>query len=286
MGPAVTRTGADPVVRRRLVVRGVVQGVGFRPFVAALAAELGLDGVCHNDSGAVEVEVQGPAPAVARFAARLVEDAPPLAAVESVESADVSAVGGEAGFRIEGSRAVAGARTMVPPDTATCAACLAELADPGDRRHRHPFITCTHCGPRLTITLDLPYDRSATTMAAFPMCAACAAEYADPGDRRYHAQPIACHDCGPTLQALRPDGRVRAHGTEESLGAAIELLRAGGSSRSRASVATTSPATRRPIAPSPPCGSASAARSNRSRSWPATSRRPGGASRSGARRPC
>jgi hydrogenase maturation protein HypF len=216
-----------PVVRRRLVVRGVVQGVGFRPHVAALADDLGLEGWCHNDSGAVEVEVEGPPRAVARFEDRLVGEAPPLAVVESVEGADVAPERRGGGFRIGSSRTVPGARTMVPPDTATCAQCLAELRDPHDRRYRHPFITCTHCGPRLSITLDLPYDRAATTMARFPLCAACAAEYADPSDRRFHAQPVACHDCGPTLRALAPDGAVLARGDEAALAAAVGALRAG-----------------------------------------------------------
>ena len=227
MGPAVSAPGARTVVRRRLVVRGVVQGVGFRPHVAALAADLGLAGWCHNDSGAVEVEVEGPAPDVARFEARLVAEAPPLAVVESVEGTDVPAQRPGDGFRIGSSRTVPGARTMVPPDTATCDQCLAELTDPRDRRYRHPFVTCTHCGPRLTITLDLPYDRAATTMAGFPMCRACAAEYAEPTDRRYHAQPVACHDCGPSLRALAPDGTVVAEGDEPALAAAVRGLRAG-----------------------------------------------------------
>ena len=228
-GKAVTGGSSPrPRVRRRLVVRGVVQGVGFRPYVAWLAADLSLDGGCHNDSGSVEIEVEGPPAAVARFEERLVAEAPPLAVLDSVEVTDLVPSGAGGGFGITASREVPGARTMVPPDTATCAACLAELRDPGNRRYRHPFITCTHCGPRLTITLDLPYDRSRTTMAEFPMCPACAAEYADPTDRRYHAQPVACHDCGPTLRALTPDGMVRAHGTEASLAAATEILRSGG----------------------------------------------------------
>ena len=214
-------------IRRHLVVRGVVQGVGFRPYIAALATDLGLAGRCHNDSGAVEIEVEGPAAAVARFEERLADEAPPLAVVDSVDGIDMVPAGGDGGFVITTSRVVAGARTMVPPDTATCPACLIELSDPEDRRYRHPFITCTHCGPRLTITLDLPYDRAATTMARFPMCSACTAEYTDPSDRRYHAQPIACHDCGPTLSALDAGGRVLAQGTEAALATAVTALRAG-----------------------------------------------------------
>ena len=224
----MTTAQTRSVVRHRVVVRGVVQGVGFRPYVAALASGLGLDGWCRNDSGAVEVEVEGPAAVVARFEERLPAEAPPLAVVESVQSHEVPPERGPGGFRITPSQVVPGARTMVPPDTATCADCLAELTDPQDRRYRHPFITCTHCGPRLTITIDLPYDRAATTMAGFPLCPACAEEYTDPADRRYHAQPVACHDCGPTLRVLSPDGALLAEGTEAALAAAVAALRAGG----------------------------------------------------------
>jgi hydrogenase maturation protein HypF len=197
----------DRRVRRVIVVTGVVQGVGMRPFVARLARELGLAGWCANTPSHVRVEVEGPAEAVAAFERRLVLEAPPLAAIASVTAHQVPLGGGDA-FVIVDSAPDGGSRTLVAPDTAPCADCLREFADPGDRRYRHPFITCTSCGPRFTITLDLPYDRPATTMAGFPMCARCAEEYADPDDRRYHAQPIACHDCGPTLALRDTDGRV------------------------------------------------------------------------------
>lgn len=210
--------------RRRLIVRGVVQGVGFRPHVARLAADLGLTGSCRNDATGVVLEVEGDPAAVAAFEERLVSDAPPLARIESVVPTDVPPAGSQA-FLIEQSTAGSGERTMVPPDTAVCADCLRELRDPADRRFRHPFITCTNCGPRLTITLDLPYDRPVTTMADFPMCPACATEYADRTDRRYHAQPIACHDCGPTLRL--DDAWGRAEG-EDALAGAIAHLQAGG----------------------------------------------------------
>ncbi|HQR27027.1 MAG TPA: carbamoyltransferase HypF [Nocardioides sp.] len=211
---------SDPVVRRRLVVRGVVQGVGFRPHVARLARELALGGRCRNDATCVVVELEGPAAALADFERRLRTEAPPLARIMSVESADVVPTG-ERDFTISGSTATPGARTMVPPDSAVCEDCLREMRDPADRRYRHAFITCTNCGPRFTITLDLPYDRPVTTMAAFPMCGRCAGEYADPADRRYHAQPIACHDCGPTLTF---DESARG---EEALAQAVAALRAG-----------------------------------------------------------
>ncbi|MFJ1705632.1 carbamoyltransferase HypF [Kitasatospora sp. NPDC088346] len=177
----------------------MVQGVGFRPFVHGLAVGLGLAGHVTNTGDGVLAEVEGAAGAVEEFCARIGRDAPPLAEVESVAHRPTAATG-RAGFRILGSVSGGPQRTLVPPDVATCDACLAELADPRDRRHRHPFISCTHCGPRFTIVTALPYDRATTTMAGFPMCGACRAEYTDPGDRRFHAQPIACHDCGPTLR--------------------------------------------------------------------------------------
>ncbi|MFF3214319.1 carbamoyltransferase HypF [Streptomyces sp. NPDC002886] len=187
--------------RRRVTVRGVVQGVGFRPYVYTRATGLGLAGHVTNTAEGVVAEVEGAPSAVAEFCERLAADAPPLAVVDTVDHAEVPAVGG-AGFTILASRAGGPARTLVSPDTATCADCLAELADPADRRHRHPFITCTHCGPRFTIVTALPYDRPHTTMAGFPMCPACAREYTDPADRRFHAQPVACPACGPRLRLL------------------------------------------------------------------------------------
>lgn len=184
------------------MVRGVVQGVGFRPFLYSLATAMELSGHVSNTAEGVVAEVEGAPSAVALFCDRIAAEAPPLAVVESVDHQDVPASGG-AGFTIIASRSEGRGRTLVSPDVATCAACLAELADPADRRHRHPFITCTHCGPRFTIVTGLPYDRSHTTMAGFPMCPDCAREYADPADRRFHAQPVACPDCGPRLRLLR-----------------------------------------------------------------------------------
>lgn len=192
-------------IRRRVTVCGVVQGVGFRPFVYALAGELGLHGQVANTAEGVVVEAEGDAEALAAFIRRLATDAPPLAVVESVTPEPLPATGA-AGFTIDTSRGGATARTLVAPDTATCDACLGELRDPGDRRYRHPFVTCTHCGPRFTIVTALPYDRANTTMARFPLCPDCAREYADPADRRFHAQPVSCHDCGPRLRLLLPDG--------------------------------------------------------------------------------
>ncbi|MFC9235598.1 carbamoyltransferase HypF [Streptomyces decoyicus] len=201
----VTATApATAAARRRITVRGVVQGVGFRPFVHTLAGELGLTGHVTNTGEGVVAEVEGAPAALARFARRISADAPPLAVVEAVDGEDIAPTG-DAGFRILPSRADGLSRTLVSPDAATCDACLAELTDPADRRHRHPFLTCTHCGPRFTIVTAVPYDRALTTMDRFPMCPRCAREYADPADRRFHAQPIACHDCGPRLRLLTAD---------------------------------------------------------------------------------
>jgi hydrogenase maturation protein HypF len=200
-------TDAGPEVRREVLVRGVVQGVGFRPFVHGLATGLGLAGHVTNTGSGVVVEVEGPLAAVHAFCVRVGTDAPALAHVETVEHRDLPRAAGGTGagsFTIRASRGAPSA-ALIPPDTATCADCLRQLADPADRRHRHPFITCTNCGPRFTIVTGQPYDRAQTTMAGFPLCAACAREYADPGDRRFHAQPISCHDCGPRL-SLRRNG--------------------------------------------------------------------------------
>lgn len=195
----------DGATRRRVLVRGVVQGVGFRPYVYTRARALGLSGHVTNTGEGVVAEVEGPAEAVALFCDLLAAEAPPLAAVDAVEHREMPTEGG-AGFAIVASRAGGPARTLVPPDVATCADCLTELADPADRRHRHPFITCTNCGPRFTIVTGLPYDRAHTTMAGFPMCSDCAREYADPDDRRFHAQPVACPACGPRLRLLLGHG--------------------------------------------------------------------------------
>jgi hydrogenase maturation protein HypF len=213
-------------VRQRFTVTGVVQGVGFRPFVHRIATELGLNGFVGNDSGAVFLEVQGPGERLDEFRRRLRADAPPLAVISAVHVVDIDAdTLCNSGFRIAESQPAAGATTPIPPDIAVCDDCLAELFDPSDRRYRHPFVTCTNCGPRFTIIRALPYDRPATTMSAFTMCERCAVEYHDPADRRFHAQPIACPDCGPTLWLAAPDGRVR--GTDAALGASQQALAAG-----------------------------------------------------------
>ncbi|MEP7179379.1 MAG: carbamoyltransferase HypF [Pseudonocardiales bacterium] len=213
--------------RRVFRITGVVQGVGYRPFVHRLATELGLSGFVGNDALAVFAEVQGSPAALAEFNRRLPIEAPPLAVVVTIDAHPIAATTDcEVGFAVVASRGGAGAaRTLVPPDVATCDGCLAELFDPADRRYRHPFITCTDCGPRFTIIQDLPYDRAATTMAGFAMCAACAREYESPADRRFHAQPVACPDCGPALWFER--GPTRVDGADAALAAAQQALREG-----------------------------------------------------------
>jgi hydrogenase maturation protein HypF len=205
--------------RLRLRVGGIVQGVGFRPFVYRLAHDLGLGGWVLNDTRGVLIEVEGASAAVARFLERLAAEAPPLAAVERVEPEELSPRG-EGGFRILASPEGGEPAAPVTPDSATCEECLAELRDPRDRRYRYPFVNCTNCGPRFTIVEGVPYDRPLTTMADFEMCAACRAEYEDPLDRRFHAQPNACPACGPRARLLG------AGGVEVALGAAADAVAA------------------------------------------------------------
>ncbi|AHE98012.1 carbamoyltransferase HypF [Thioalkalivibrio paradoxus] len=206
-GAAAAIAGKALPIRRRVRVRGQVQGVGFRPFVHNLAVELGLAGWVLNDAAGVDLEVQGDPEIVETFLHRLNAEPPPLARVDAVEIARVAveAIDPAHPFRIAPSRAGA-VRTGITPDAAVCPACLAELFDPADRRYRYPFINCTHCGPRYTLTHALPYDRPNTSMAAFRQCPPCQREYDDPADRRFHAQPNACPDCGPSLALLQPDG--------------------------------------------------------------------------------
>ncbi|MFL5792603.1 MAG: carbamoyltransferase HypF [Actinomycetota bacterium] len=211
------------LTRARVRVEGIVQGVGFRPFVHALAGRLGLAGLVGNDAGGVFVEVEGAAETVERFLEALSAEAPPLAVIERVTATPLAPTG-TPGFAIAPSKTGGQRQTLVSPDTATCADCLRELADPADRRFRYPFINCTNCGPRFTIVRDVPYDRPATTMASFAMCADCAREYHDPADRRFHAQPVCCPACGPALRLLDRDGRAT---DGDPLAEAAARLRAG-----------------------------------------------------------
>ena len=193
------------LVRRAIRVEGVVQGVGFRPFVYTLATGLGLTGLVGNDLDGVFVEIEGPAAAVGEFLRLLERDAPPLARIERVTTRVIPPTR-SASFDIAASDSSGPRRTLVAADTATCADCLRELSDPADRRFGYPFINCTNCGPRFTIVRDVPYDRPLTTMATFAMCEPCAAEYHDPADRRFHAQPTCCPACGPRLALRHPAG--------------------------------------------------------------------------------
>ena len=194
-------------------MEGIVQGVGFRPFVYALASGLGLGGLVGNDAGGVFAEVEGTPTAIGEFLRLLERDPPPLARVDRVRTRAMEPTGSP-GFSIVASEPNgpgAARRALVSADTATCSACLRELADPADRRFGYPFINCTSCGPRFTIVRDVPYDRARTTMARFTMCPACAAEYGDPGNRRFHAEPTCCPGCGPSLALISPAGSMLAN---------------------------------------------------------------------------
>jgi len=228
------------LIRKTINVRGVVQGVGFRPFVYRLAHEHGLTGWVLNHSGGVEIEIEGPAPALAAFICDLEEKTPPLAHIEGIETADAPPVGYTT-FEIRHSVADVGAGLsrpyqLVSPDIATCTDCLRELLDPSDRRYRYPFTNCTNCGPRFTIIADIPYDRPLTTMRDFVMCPQCRAEYDDPLDRRFHAQPNACPVCGPHVwlvsnsrfqnsDAIRNSHDVIAQAARLLLGGAILAIK-------------------------------------------------------------
>jgi hydrogenase maturation protein HypF len=210
--------------RRGVLVRGVVQGVGFRPFVYRLAAEESLVGFTGNDTDGVTIEIEGRPANVKAFLERLRAETPPLARIDSVAVRELAAIG-ESEFRIVSSQVKGQVSTGIPADAATCQDCLRELLDPADRRYRYPFLNCTNCGPRFTITRRIPYDRPQTSMARFPMCAACQAEYDDPMNRRFHAQPNACWDCGPKVWLVGAGGE--AIESKDAVAAAIERLLAG-----------------------------------------------------------
>jgi hydrogenase maturation protein HypF len=211
-------------VRTGVRVEGVVQGVGFRPFVYSLATRLGLGGLVGNDVDGVFAEVEGTPEAVREFVDLLERQAPPLARIDRVSTRSLQLTG-SAEFAIAASNPAGTRRALVSADSATCADCLRELADPGDRRYRYPFINCTNCGPRFTIVRDVPYDRPLTTMSSFEMCAECAAEYHDPANRRFHAQPVCCAACGPRLALVDATGKPLPGA--DPIAAAAALLRSG-----------------------------------------------------------
>jgi hydrogenase maturation protein HypF len=210
--------------RRAVFVRGIVQGVGFRPFVYHLATRLHLAGFVKNQAGSVLIEIEGSTASLDALLEVLNSHPPPLAQIEHL-SWEPCPARGETGFRIVSSDADHPQPVYISPDVATCAACLAELFDSADRRFHYPFLNCTNCGPRLTIITGAPYDRARTTMAGFAMCAECRAEYENPEDRRFHAQPIACPACGPRLQALDAGGAAIA--ADDPLAWFTAELRAG-----------------------------------------------------------
>jgi hydrogenase maturation protein HypF len=208
-GASPSESPSESDVLLRLEIRGAVQGVGFRPFVYRLARELALDGWVRNDSHGVEVEVEGRRTLLESFVVRLAAEKPAPAILQSV-AAEWLSPAGYSGFAIRPSAMRAGKSAVVLPDLATCAECRSELFTPGNRRFHYPFTNCTHCGPRFSIVLGLPYDRPSTTMRGFALCPACRAEYEDPASRRFHAQPNACPECGPQLRATTPSGKLRA----------------------------------------------------------------------------
>ncbi len=219
---------AEPYIERRkrqaVLVRGVVQGVGFRPFVYRLAHETGLVGFIGNNTDGVTIEIEGDDQRIDEFLLRLRSDAPPMARIDSVAVEDRIPTG-DSEFRIILSQVLGQVSTGIPADAATCPDCLRELLDPRDRRYRYPFINCTNCGPRFTITRRIPYDRPQTSMAVFPMCADCQAEYDDPLNRRFHAQPNACWICGPKVWLEDYEGREIA--ANDPVTACIDRLMTG-----------------------------------------------------------
>ncbi|HEX4202782.1 MAG TPA: carbamoyltransferase HypF [Ktedonobacteraceae bacterium] len=224
----MSSTTGSTIQRWRFLVQGIVQGVGFRPFIYTQAIRLGLVGFVLNDSQGVTIEVEGSSEALDHFQDALREQAPPLARIDAIAT-ELLAPCHEDGFKIAHSQSQSERHALISPDTATCADCLRELFDPADRRYHYPFINCTNCGPRFTIVQDVPYDRVKTTMRIFPMCPACQAEYDDPGNRRFHAQPNACPVCGPqvslldweNVRSLEPDSARM--GTDAMLAAAQQL---------------------------------------------------------------
>jgi hydrogenase maturation protein HypF len=212
-------------MKRRLgiEVRGMVQGVGFRPYVYRLALRHGLTGTICNSGSGVLIEVQGDSPAITSFRDALPREAPPLARLHQLRDSELSLID-ESTFSILESQHSSQADTLIAPDIATCNDCIAELRDPHNRRYKYPFLNCTNCGPRFTITRSVPYDRSTTSMAGFTMCERCRREYDDPTNRRFHAQPNACWDCGPQLQLIDQQGNLILG---DPVASAMQLLKQG-----------------------------------------------------------
>jgi len=214
---------AGPAVRRRIELRGVVQGVGFRPFVYRIAVECGIRGRVLNSSEGVVIEAEAGEEKLDRFLRQLKTELPPLARIDDLAVTAVDPLG-DAEFTIEQSVRQSGRFSLVPPDVATCAECAGDFGSAENRRYLYPFTNCTNCGPRYTIIGDVPYDRARTTMSEFPMCAQCQAEYEDPRNRRFHAEPNACPECGPSLTLV---GEEELKGAGAIPGRTRELLREG-----------------------------------------------------------
>src|SRR5215469_10817851 len=212
--------------RLKVTVRGVVQGVGFRPFVYRLATEIGLRGWVLNSGQGVFIEVEGNRQSLQNFLVRLQADKPQISSIQSLESSFVDSIGYEQ-FEIRHCTQDGPTTVLIMPDIATCQDCLTEILDPENRRYRYPFTNCTNCGPRFTIINSLPYDRPNTSMARFEMCSDCLEEYNNPADRRFHAQPIACPVCGPQLQFWDPKGTVLARENGALLEAVEAILQGG-----------------------------------------------------------
>src|ERR1019366_6076482 len=220
------------LIRRQIRVCGIVQGVGFRPFVYNLARDLGLTGYVFNSSAGVTVEIEGADEGIQKFLDILRHRPPPLALIAEIAVVELEPLGDD-DFVIQGSRPKAGEFVLVSPDMATCDDCWRDFGDRKNRRFGYPFTTCTNCGPRYTIIQDIPYDRPTTTMSSFRMCELCQAEYEDPTDRRFHAQPNACPVCGPALaiaesgSAFPENADYNSAGSAAIIGKARELLREG-----------------------------------------------------------
>lgn len=212
------------MVRKKILVRGIVQGVGFRPFIHNLAETLSLKGYVRNDTIGVYIEIEGAEEKVSEFVSRIEREAPSLSRIERIREHDLPPVGYRE-FKIDLSQESEERFTLISPDIATCEDCLKELFGSGDRRFRYPFINCTKCGPRFTIIADIPYDRDKTTMAEFTMCPACRKEYEDPDDRRFHAQPDACPQCGPSISLIDNLGKEVA--SEEPIRLTHSFLKEG-----------------------------------------------------------
>ena len=218
--------GDRGIQRSHVSVTGIVQGVGFRPFVYRMASDLDLSGWVFNDAGGVQIEVEGSVASITEFIRRLRSDAPPLSRIDEITQYFCPVQGSEL-FQIRHSDSLVARTALLSPDMATCPDCRRELLDPDDRRFRYPFINCTNCGPRYSIIRDIPYDRPYTTMAEFVMCPACRQEYNQPADRRFHAQPNACDECGPRYQLLDRQGKVIPNTDADVFSAAKTLVAAG-----------------------------------------------------------